>query len=189
MAPSTPERRFSPQQLTVPLVMPQENVRPRTNTSLRSAPRHRGFSTNVRVASGERQEIRVQLEAITTATLEVYCTVEGALITVDGAPFAMGSRAVGAGAHEIVVNAVGYEPFRRRVTLAPESTLRVDASLTRVVTTRPLHANPLFWTAVVGGVSVISTGVVLAVVLSGQAPEFNTTTGITIQALSGGGRF
>jgi len=187
--PADAELRVNGQRVEGALANRALPVDPGAHTIEISAPRHRAFSTNVRVASGERQEIRVQLEAITTATLEVHCTVEGALITVDGAPFAMGSRAVGAGAHEIVVNAVGYEPFRRRVTLAPESTLRVDASLTRVVTTRPLHANPLFWTAVAGGVAVISTGVVLAVVLSGQAPEFNTTTGITIQALSGGGRF
>lgn len=189
ISPADAELRVNGRRLDGPFVSRAVPVDPGSYTIEVSAPRHRAFSTSVRVASGERREIRVQLEAVTTATLEVQCAVAAAVITVDGAPFAIGARAIGAGTHEIVVTAAGYEPFRRRVTLAAESTLRVDASLTRIVTTRPLHANPLFWTAIAGGVAVITTGVVLAVVLSGQAPEFNTSTGITIQALSGGARF
>jgi hypothetical protein len=86
-------------------------------------------------------------------------------------------------------SAARVEPFRQHVTLSPESTLRVDASLTRIVTTRPLHANPLFWTAIACGVAMITTSVLLAAVVSGQAPKFNTTKGSTIQAPSGDLRF
>jgi PEGA domain len=186
IAPETAELRLDGRRVEGLLSQRALSVDPGAHTIEVSAPRHRAFSTTVRVASGERSPVRVSLEAITTARLEVQCTVPGAVITVDGAPFTTGGREVGAGAHEINVTAAGYEPFRRRVTLAPEATLRVDASLTRVVVVRPLHANPLFWVAIAGGTAVIATSVVLGVVLSGQAPEFATSTGITIQALSGG---
>lgn len=154
-----------------------------------SAPHFRAGSTRVRVASGERAAITLALDAITTAHLEVVPSVSSAVVSVDGQRYERGAREIAAGPHEVVVTAAGYEPFRRRVTLAPEATLRVDATLTRVQVQRPVYASPLFWAAVAGGAAVITTGVVLGVVLSSQAPEFNTSTGITIQALSGGARF
>lgn len=154
-----------------------------------AAPHFRSASTRVRVSSGERSEVTLALDPITAAQLEVVPSITAAVVSVDGRPFERGAREITAGPHEIVVTAAGYEPFRRRVTLAPEATLRVDASLTRVAVQRPVYASPLFWAAIAGGAAVITTGVVLGVVLSGPSPEFNTSTGITIQALSGGGRF
>lgn len=157
---------------------------PGSHTIELSAPRHRAFSTAFRLTNGERRAIDARLEAVTLATLEVSPSVSSALVTVDGITFGRGPRQVPAGAHEINVTAVGYDRYRRRVTLEPESTLRVDAALQRTVVVRPLHANPVFWAAVGGGVAVVATAVILGVALTTQAPELGTSTGIVIQGLS-----
>jgi hypothetical protein len=157
-------------------------VDPGTHTIEVTAPRHRAFTTQLRVAAGERSPVRVSLEAVTSATLEVVPNVERATVRVDGAAFGRGPRSISAGPHEIVVECPEYEPFRRRVTLLPEASLRVDASLSR--RTRPPGANPVLWTAVGVGAAAVITAIVLGVTLSSQTPEFQTSTGIVIQGLS-----
>jgi|LNFM01.1.fsa_nt_gb hypothetical protein len=158
---------------------------PGSHTIELQAPRHRPFSTSFRLTSGERREIAARLVAVTTATLEVSPSVATASVLVDGAPFGRGPQQVPSGPHEIIVTAVGHDRYRRRVTLEPEASLRVDAALQRTVIARGLHENPLFWVAVGGGVIAVTTAVVLGVVFGTPQPETMTSTGIVIQGLSG----
>lgn len=162
------------------------SVDPGTHTIEASAARHRAFMTTVRVRSGERLPVRVRLEPITTATLEVVSSVPSAAVRVDGAPFGEGPQQVQAGAHEIIVSAPGYQSYRRRVTLAPDSALRVDAALSAASTTRPVYQSPAFWAGVGGGAVAIAGAAVLIALLTAPPPEFQTSTGVVIQGLSSG---
>jgi hypothetical protein len=155
---------------------------PGTYTLEVSAPGHRPASATWTLRAGESRVESLTLQRITTSTLEVVPSVRDASVRVDGVSYAPGPREVAAGPHEIRVEREGYEPFRRRIVLAPESSLRVDASLSR--RSGSFISSPLFWALAGVGVAGVATAVGVAAALTGGPPEFQTSTGIVIQGLS-----
>jgi hypothetical protein len=147
-----------------------------------SARGHRGQSVTIAVRAGEARDESLRLSAITTASLEVVPSVQDASVRVDGVAFGRGPRTVAAGPHEVRVERAGYEPFHRRIVLAPESSLRVDAALAR--RQGSLTSSPLFWALAGVGVAGVASAIGVTAALTGGPPEFPTSTGIVIQGLS-----
>jgi hypothetical protein len=120
------------------------------------------------------------------AVLEVRSNAPAAAVRIDGEVRGIGGAQaeLAAGAHLVSLEAEGFLPFEREVTLAPGAATTLEATLEPVPPSEDLTSSPLFWGIGAGGVAVlVAVAVGVAVATAGEAPPYGGTSNVVLAPL------
>jgi hypothetical protein len=153
-----------------------------------SAPDYEPETFELSVLDGEQTAREVSLVPVpvppSPPRLRVTSTVAEAVIRLDGAEVGQGTYVaeISPGDHRVEVQAAGYEPFVR--TLTVEAGDQIDLQAALVPERRSVLSSPWLWVGA-GTVVVAAVAVVAAIVLAGgEVDPYPGTTGVVLQGLS-----
>lgn len=125
--------------------------------------RAEGYTTVTRAITTDAPALLIALRQL-AARLRVRCSIEDAVVTVDGLEVGRGGAEIDlpAGRHELIVSALGHTPFHRWMTFSAGQQLDVIATLGQPTQSVPLEQDPWFW-AIGGGSLLVIAGVAIGV--------------------------
>lgn len=125
--------------------------------------RAEGYTTVTRAITTDAPALLITLRQL-AARLRVRCSIEDAVVTVDGLEVGRGGAEIdlAAGRHELIVSALGHTPFHRWMTFSAGQQLDVIATLGQPTQSVPLEQDPWFW-AIGGGSLLVIAGVAIGV--------------------------
>jgi tetratricopeptide (TPR) repeat protein len=145
-----------------------------------------GYETTRLVLESGQSAFTVALAPL-EASLRITSTAEATSVRIDAQDRGSAPLEVqlAPGEHHVALQAAGYLPFERTLTLQPAEAFTLDAQL-ELIPPLPLEQDPLFWVAI--GASVVGAGLIVGLSIVGYDnrptdPVYRGTSGVALAPL------